>query len=414
MKKFTVFILLISMILCCFGCSKKKEETIPPQEQTEPNQTEEQLESNQTEEQPESIHSEEEKKQAFLENKIQSMTTEQKIGQLIMTAFRKDAQDRPVLTMDEEIKKEVAKYQFGGMILFGENIDTEEQTKTLIRDYQSLSEIPLFIGIDEEGGRVSRLHNSGKINMVKVPAAEKIGNTKDPKQAYEWYSKIGEKLLELGFHVDFAPVADVNTNPENTVIGDRAFGSDPEKVGEMVFQSVKGLQDQGISAALKHFPGHGDTSTDTHTSETFLNQSLTELEAAEWIPFQKGMEAEADFVMIAHIKTPNATSDGLPASLSKEMIQSNLRDKLGFKGIVITDAMDMGAISIYYDSAEASIKAINAGVDILLMPQDIEKVFSALNKAVETGEISEERLNEAVKRILSLKYEKGMFTGQGQ
>lgn len=278
----------------------------------------------------------------------------------------------------------------------------------MIAEYRSHCDIPLLIGVDEEGGRVSRLHSSGKLQVVDIPSAGEIGESNDTNVAYEAGKTIGNELKELGFDVDFAPVADVNTNEQNTVIGDRAYSSDAQIAAEMVVAFIKGLNENGISACAKHFPGHGDTIEDSHNGIAVAYHTLEEMEKTEWLPFQKAIQQNVDFIMAGHITTPNATTDGLPASLSYEMLTEQLRNKLQFEGIIITDALDMGAV-IKYNQQDTSLMAIKAGADMVLMPFELEKSYNAVCNAVKEGNLSEQELNEKVKRILSLKYDKGYF-----
>ena len=349
----------------------------------------------------------EQQKEYFLNQKIASMTLEQKVGQLFFCSFRKDEQNLPVTVCNESIANTIKQYHIGGVVLFGENIDTEQQTKQLIADIKKHSDIPLFIGVDEEGGRVSRLHASGKMQVADVPTAKEIGDTNDTNVSYEYAKTIGSELKELGFDVDFAPVADVNTNAYNIVIGDRAFSSDANIAGDMVSAFVKGLQEQNISACAKHFPGHGDTIEDSHNGIALANRTLQQMQQTEWIPFQKSIEQNVDFIMAGHITTPNATTDGLPASLSHEMLTEQLRNNMHFDGIIITDALDMGAITKYYENAP--FDAVCAGADMVLMPFELQKSYETICHAVKEGIITEQELNQKVKRILSLKYDKGYF-----
>ena len=219
---------------------------------------------------------------------------------------------------------------------------------------------------------------------------------------------IGKELAELGVNVDFAPVADVNTNPDNPVIGSRAFSSDPQVVAEQVCGFIGEIQKTGVSAAAKHFPGHGDTAMDSHDGETYVEHDLERLMTVDFVPFERAIGAGVDFVLMGHIKTPKVTTDGLPASLSPALL-GLLRQELGFDGIVITDAMNMGAIVEEYGAGESAVMAVQAGVDIVLMPADLEAAAEALTKAIEDGTLSEERVEESLRRILSLKYEKGLL-----
>ena len=205
--------------------------------------------------------------------------------------------------------------------------------------------------------------------------------------------------------MDFAPDADVITNPQNTVIGDRSFGTDPVLVGEMTADAVAGFQDQGISACIKHFPGHGQTEGDTHEGYAYTEKTLEEMKNSDLIPFQEGIKAGTDFVMVSHISAPNALSQDLPASLSSEIITDLLRGEMGYEGIIITDAMNMGAIAENYDSAQAAVMSFQAGADMILMPEDFQAAYQGILQAVSSGTISEERLNQSVVRILETKLE---------
>ncbi len=398
MKKISIFMVFVIFICTgCLGKSQTQQTTLEYENQIDAT-TENETASNVDLEQ---------QKEYFLNQKIASMTLEQKVGQLFFCSFRKDEQNLPVTVCNESIANTIKQYHIGGVVLFGENIDTEQQTKQLIADIKKHSDIPLFIGIDEEGGRVSRLHASGKMQVADVPTAKEIGDTNDTNVSYEYAKTIGSELKELGFDVDFAPVADVNTNAYNIVIGDRAFSSDANIAGDMVSAFVKGLQEQNISACAKHFPGHGDTIEDSHNGIALANRTLQQMQQTEWIPFQKAIEQNVDFIMAGHITTPNATTDGLPASLSHEMLTEQLRNNMHFDGIIITDALDMGAITKYYENAP--FDAVCAGADMVLMPFELQKSYETICHAVKEGIITEQELNQKVKRILSLKYDKGYF-----
>ncbi|MCI8628714.1 MAG: beta-N-acetylhexosaminidase [Firmicutes bacterium] len=398
MKKISIFMVFVIFICTgCLGKSQTQQTTLEYENQIDAT-TENETASNVDLEQ---------QKEYFLNQKIASMTLEQKVGQLFFCSFRKDEQNLPVTVCNESIANTIKQYHIGGVVLFGENIDTEQQTKQLIADIKKHSDIPLFIGVDEEGGRVSRLHASGKMQVADVPTAKEIGDTNDTNVSYEYAKTIGSELKELGFDVDFAPVADVNTNAYNIVIGDRAFSSDANIAGDMVSAFVKGLQEQNISACAKHFPGHGDTIEDSHNGIALANRTLQQMQQTEWIPFQKAIEQNVDFIMAGHITTPNATTDGLPASLSHEMLTEQLRNNMHFDGIIITDALDMGAITKYYENAP--FDAVCAGADMVLMPFELQKSYETICHAVKEGIITEQELNQKVKRILSLKYDKGYF-----
>lgn len=310
--------------------------------------------------------------------------------------------------LSEEAAEEIEGYHLGGVILFAENLDTAEQTKALTEQMQEAAELPLLIGIDEEGGIVSRLDKSN-IPHEQIPSAAMMAG--DTVQAEAAGRTIGSELKELGINVDFAPVADIYTNPENTVIGERAFGTDAQTVSDMASAFAAGLAEEGVLAVAKHFPGHGDTATDSHYGVAMAEQTLEELRAEEFLPFQRLIDEGIPFVMAGHITTPNATGDGLPASLSAQIL-GLLRQELGFEGIIITDAMNMGAITEAFSPGESAVMAVEAGVDIILMPANLEEACQGLLEAVSSGEITEERLEESVRRILEVKYEAGLLEEQ--
>ncbi|MEA4816214.1 MAG: glycoside hydrolase family 3 protein, partial [Lachnospiraceae bacterium] len=334
-----------------------------------------------------------------LDEYISHMTLREKAAQLIMIAL--DRSDENAVTgYDEELEESLKSNGWGGVILFTENITTEEGTKLLTSFLQDSSEVPLFIATDEEGGRVSRLSSSGGIKDYYVPRAADI---KTPEEAFAAGQTIGKKLYELGINVDFAPVADVNTNPQNPVIGDRSYSSDPYEAALLAKNVYEGIKGCNVLATAKHFPGHGDTSTDTHGGSVYVMHDIKRLTEIEFVPFEALIDDGIEMVMVSHIKTPNATGNDMEASLSKEIITGILRVQLGFKGIVITDAMNMKAIAENYSSKKSAVLAIKAGADIVLMPPSPEEALLAITSAVESGRISEERLNESVKRILNAK-----------
>ena len=382
MKRWLAGILIAVMCLGT-GCKNKIEDETTP---AEPIKTAEEI------------------KQETVQGKMDAMTLEEKVGQLFMVDFRNNEDGSGMTVLSQKAVEEIENYHVGGVILFAENLDTLEQTQKLTQDMQDAAAIPLFIGIDEEGGRVSRL-NKSNIPHETISAA---GEMTEPAQAEAAGKSIGEILTEIGVNVDFAPVADVNTNPDNPVIGDRAYSSDPNQAADMVCAFLKGLQGTGVSGTVKHFPGHGDTAADSHKGEVFVSHDLERLKEVEFVPFAKAIENGVDFVMVGHIKTPNATSDNLPATLSAQTVKF-LRQDLGYDGVAITDAMNMQAISDYYGIGESTVLAVLAGIDIVLMPGDLNEAYGALLDGVKNGRISEEQLEESLMRILSLKYDKGLL-----
>ncbi len=304
-------------------------------------------------------------------------------------------------------KEALDSYPVGGVVLFSENIQNEDQLRTMLANLQSYSKYPLFTGVDEEGGPlVARVANSGTIQVPTFPNMQEIGSTLEPEKAYEVGNTIGGYLKQLGFNVDFAPVADVAVNPENQVIGARSFGNDSNLVSQMVVREVEGMQEQNVSAVLKHFPGHGDTIEDSHEQAAISNKTIEELRETEFLPFQAGIQAGADMVMAGHISVPSITGDNTPASLSEQIITGCLRNELGYDGIVITDSMSMGAIVNYYDPAGSAVMVIQAGGDMILMPQDFLAARQAVLDAVNNHTITEERLDESLRRIYRKKLER--------
>ena len=336
------------------------------------------------------------------------MSLREKVGQLFIVrpealAENSNAETAPATDrVDDAVISRIEEYPVGGIALFSRNITSAEQLPMFISDLQSSSKYPLFIAVDEEGGRVARIANSDFFNVASYKSMEDIGKSGDASKAEEVGRQIGSYLKELGFNLDFAPVADTNTNPQNIVIGDRSYGSDPALVARMVSAQLDGMHDSGIMGTLKHFPGHGDTKDDTHSGYVSIEKTWDELKECELVPFITALP-KADMVMVSHITAVNVTSDKLPTSMSETMITGKLRNELGYDGVIITDAMAMGAVADNYTSAEAAVTAVKAGVDIVLMPQNFDEAFNGVMNAVTDGEISMERLDESVLRILKMK-----------
>lgn len=363
-----------------------------------------------------------EKTATGVEERIASMSLEEKIGQLFIirpeslaTALTPqqahDSTEYGVTELTEDMARQLEKYPAGGIAIFGKNISSPEQLQNFTAALQQASSLPLLMGVDEEGGTVARLANSAAFAQVELPRFEsmaEIGATGDTGAAWNVGFVIGSYLREYGFNLNFAPVADTNTNPDNVIIGDRAFGSDPVLVAQMAGAELDGLHTAGVLGCIKHFPGHGDTVGDTHDGYVSITKSWDELLAAELIPFVNNLE-HTDLVMVAHISLPNVTGDGLPASLSAELIDGKLREELGYDGVVITDSLAMGAIAQEYASADCAVMALRAGADILLMPEDYVAAFEGVMQAVEDGQLSEKRIDESVRRVLELKLSLGLL-----
>ena len=298
------------------------------------------------------------------------------------------------------------RYPVGGIILYAHNIEDEAQLDRFIPQIRALRGSPLLC-IDEEGGRVARIGKNPNFNVETFESMGAIGKTGDPKNAYYCGNTIGTYLKKYGFDIDFAPVADVNTNPENIVIGARAFSDDPAVAAPMVINYLQGLKDAGVTGCIKHFPGHGDTKADTHYGYAQSLKTWDEMLGCEMITFKAGIQWGCQLIMTAHIGTPNVTGSEIPATMSSVILQDKLRRELGYKNIIITDAMEMGAITKQYTNAEATVGCIQAGVDIVLGPQNFVQAFDAVVKAVEDGRLTEQRIDQSVRRILKLKKQIG-------
>jgi Beta-glucosidase-related glycosidases len=345
---------------------------------------------------------------------LAGMTTEEKVCQLFMIRpehlFSEQKQEQVeditefgVKEATDEMKQTLMHYPCGGIALFGGNLKGPAELAKLMEDLSGVSTIPLLYGVDEEGGGVARIANNGNFGVKKVGTMGSIGDTGDTAKSYEAGAYIGSYLKQYGFNVDFAPVADVNTNPQNIVIGDRAFSDNPRVAAPMVVQYLKGLQDAGVVGCIKHFPGHGDTEADTHLGVAQSLKTWPQMRDCEMIPFHAGIREGCRLVMVSHIAAPLVTGNDLPATLSQELLLGKLRGELHYKGLIITDSMDMRAITDQYTASSAAICSILSGVDIVLTPEDFTYTFDAVVDAVECGVIPEERIDESVRRILSLK-----------
>jgi beta-N-acetylhexosaminidase len=349
-----------------------------------------------------------------LDRLVGKMTLEEKIGQMLMVSFRK-WQDRDVTEINDEIAGIIKKYHLGGVILFWENLANTGQAARLVDQLQKASgEIPLFIAVDQEGGRVVRLQTG-----TVMPGNMALGAAGSTEDAYEVGKAIGEELNVLGININFAPVVDVNINPDNPVIGVRSFGADPQLAAELGTAYINGLRDAGVIATVKHFPGHGDTDVDSHLGLPSVPHDLARLKAVELKPFQQAFDQKVDMVMTAHVTFPAVDStkaisrkDGseisIPATLSHKVLTDLVRKEMGFEGVIITDALEMKAITDHFGPREAILGAIKAGADIALMPADLEQACSGLLEAVKSGEIPESRINESVKRLVRLKLSAGI------
>lgn len=342
------------------------------------------------------------------EEYLAKLSTEQKVAQLFIITPDALTGIDSVTAAGESTYAALEQYPVGGLIYFQNNLLSYEQISDMLHTVQDfsmeISGLPLFLATDEEGGSVARISGQG-FGIDSIEDMAQIGANEDYDRAAEVGRYMGSYLCELGFNVDFAPCADVLTNSANTVVSRRSFGSDAKVVADMVEIQMKAFEKEGILGVPKHFPGHGATSEDSHEGYASIYKTADELDANEWLPFKEAIRNGAKFIMVGHIACPQITNDNTPASMSHYMVTELLRNTLGFDGLVVTDALNMGAVSQNYSSADAAVAAIQAGADLLLMPTDFYSAYYGVVDAVYSGEITEERLNESIKRILKVKNE---------
>ncbi len=334
---------------------------------------------------------------------IKKMTLEEKIGQLFILAIRRDKHGNFCRYFNSDIEDILYKYKPGGIVLFNENLYSISQLKRFILDIQNSSRIPMFIAIDEEGGKISRLNRNRNFHTTTIPSGRVIGRKNDAESAVIVGTIIGKELRSLGINMDFAPVADINTNPGNPVIGTRAYGSNPEIVSKISTAVTEGLQGENVCSVIKHFPGHGDTFSDPHKGTALVFHTLERLYRCEFLPFKAGIKKGVDGIMTAHILLPKITGNRIPATFSRYLLTDILRTKLKYEGLIITDSLTMKAVSNQWTSDKAALMAIEAGVDIILMPESPEKAYNAVLRAVRNGEISIKRIDASIIRILKAK-----------
>lgn len=384
MKKIRLFIFALVVIMLLSSCGKLKSsvEAVDSEKQTETVTPEIQRDP--------------------VREKLDSLSLKEKLGQMFFIT-PEQLDEASARAASDDIAAKYEEYPCGGFIFFGNNIVSPQQLFEFTKKLHALGKVRPTLCLDEEGGLVARIAKNKNFDVPKFDNMQSIAASGDYSKAYELGNAIGAYLKEYGFDLDLAPVADVNSNPQNTVIGVRAFGSDPLTAGGMVASVISGLHDNGVMSCLKHYPGSGDTKSDPHKGYVESAKSWDELLAVELKPFMTGIKAGTDMIMAAHICFPNAAKEALPASLSHELLTDKLRGELGYNGVIITDAMNMGAIKNKYSSGEAAVAAIKAGADIILMPEDYREAFDAVMLAIAADEISIERIDESVYRILSLK-----------
>lgn len=375
-------LLSAALLLGCVGCRTNSADT-GSAAQTKPTTTEE------------------------VQNIVDSMSLEEKVAQLFLVQPEAIVDIGTATAAGDATKQAINKTPVGGFVYFSDNLQSEQQVQDMLRNVQKYSEdrigLPAFLSVDEEGGTVARVASTGRFDVTDVGDMAKIGASGDVQQAKQAGETIGSYLSELGFNLDFAPDADVLTNPDNTVVKKRSFGSDPQVVSDMSLAVAQGLAQHQVYSVYKHFPGHGATAGDTHQGYAYTDKTLDELKQSELIPFENAIQNNAAFIMAAHISAPRVTGDDTPASLSKIMITDILRGQMGYDGIVVTDAMNMGAVTEQYTSAQAAVKALQAGADVVLMPENFQQAYQGVLDAVKDGTLTEQRIDESVTRIVTVK-----------
>lgn len=345
-----------------------------------------------------------------VESMLTDMTLDEKIHQLFIITPEALTGFGQVTQFGDASKQALDEHPVAGLIYFSANLEDAAQTRDMLTSTQDYAKeatgMGMFLAVDEEGGTVARVADN--LGTTAMESMQTYGERGNKEEAFTVGSTIGNDIHGFGFNLDFAPVADVNLCDGNE-LGDRIFSDDPALVGDMVAGVTQGLQSTGVAATLKHFPGLGAEDGNAHTDDAIvIDRSLDELRAEEFVPFQIGIEAGADFVMVSH-QIVTGIGDDVPASLSKIVCTDLLRSELGFDGIIITDSFQMNTISGSHTSAEAAVMAIQAGVDIVLMPENFEEALQGVHNAVENGDISEQRIDESVRRVLAEKEKLGLI-----
>jgi len=346
----------------------------------------------------------EEEKPSLVDETLAGMTLHEKVCQMMFVTPEELTGEDGVTVAGDATRQALENYPVGGIVYFAKNLESQDQVKEMIDNSQKYSSIGLFVATDEEGGVVNRLMDT--VGTTYIGSMYYYKDDGD-ETAYENAYTIANDMSALGFNLDFAPVADVWSNPDNTVIGERAYSDDYAQAAELVGNAVKGFNDGGVMCTLKHFPGHGDTAEDSHYSSAYAHRTKEEIMADEMQPFRSGIEAGAEFVMVGHLIVPDI--DEVPATLSYKIATGILRDELKFEGVAITDSFEMESIADNYSVDDAVVMSVKAGMDMILQPKDMASAVNSIEQAVADGELSEDRIDESVRRILTLKESRGLL-----
>ncbi len=408
MAYMTVLVFIIVLSLGIVLGVKQLTQTAREREEIQQEKVDEVFATEETIEVPEEMPTEtvvelspEEKLDQIVNAVIEVMPLEDKVAGLFVVTPEAITGVSTAIKAGDGTREALSKYAVGGIVYFGKNMQSEAQLKEMIENTKLYSKYPLFIAVDEEGGSVSRVAEMGI--GTKVDTAKTTGETGDANNAYRAGSTIGGYLSGLGFNLDFAPVADINS-VEGSALGSRAFGSDAAVVAPFVTSMMQGIQEQSVTACLKHFPGMGSSVQDTHDGMASTDRTAEEFRTNEFAVFQAGIDAGADMIMVGHLSAPALTGDNTPCSLSSAVVTDILRNEMNYDGVIISDALNMSAITEYYESDQAAIHALRAGCDMLLMPENFEKAYNGVIQAVHDGTISEERINDSLRRIYRIKY----------
>lgn len=346
----------------------------------------------------------EEEKPSLVDETLAGMTLHEKICQMMFVTPEELTGEDGVTVAGDATRQALENYPVGGIVYFAKNLESQDQVKEMIDNSQKYSSIGLFVATDEEGGVVNRLMDT--VGTTYIGSMYYYKDDGD-ETAYENAYTIANDMSALGFNLDFAPVADVWSNPDNTVIGERAYSDDYAQAAELVGNAVKGFNDGGVMCTLKHFPGHGDTAEDSHYSSAYVHRTKEEIMADEMQPFRSGIEAGAEFIMVGHLIVPDI--DEVPATLSYKIATGILRDELKFEGVAITDSFEMESIADNYSVDDAVVMSVKAGMDMILQPKNMASAVNSIEQAVADGELSEDRIDESVRRILTLKESRGLL-----
>lgn len=407
MKRYILYFLcLVMVIVVLTSCDETKENTgSGNQKATNSNATPEQKKE------PEVVS--EEKAQAYAETILKDMSLDEKIGQMMivdLTSLDVRKRKKPITTVTKSIEEQLTKYPVSGIVLLPENMKDKEQTVELVQNLQKCSSYyPFYIAVTEEWGDQSVFAQNEKLEGTGYPMLSEISLTKTLDDIYNMGKTTGSELKELGINLNLAPVADVSNGIKNAQYAKHCFSDDGDEVANYIEQAVRGMRDGGICTTITHFPGIGSVAEDYKTVLADNDSGLTRLRDVDFIPFSAGIEAGTDAVMISHVSVSKVTQNDTPASMSELIVTGILRDELGFEGIILSDSLSSPVITEKYEPGKETLQAIQAGVDIVLQPANIEKAFAMIREAVSNRSLDEKVLNEAVMRILKNKIQRGII-----